>query len=181
MTCSAHSLHRRTIRAQLRSLVSMLFLNMKHDATDRFMRDAICGCYSAERFLLLHHTLQDSRPQVSWTTIVWLFRPWSSALEKRRVPTLNEFISRQKVLHLQIQFPRRGKEEVKNWRKRIRHPSVPSKCFQLPSQQASCVYNGFDLSNSSFPLWCLSSDGSRLYPSIADSTSSVPLLNRCAQ
>jgi hypothetical protein len=88
MTCSAHSLHRRTGRAQLRSFLSLPFLDMKHDATDRFMRDAICGCYSAGRFFLLHHTLHDGLPQVSGNTVVRLFRPWSSALEKRRVPTL---------------------------------------------------------------------------------------------
>jgi len=99
--------------------------DMTYDAAYRFMRDVICGCNGAERFLLLHHTLHDGRPQVSWNTIVRMFRPRSSALEKRRVPTLNEFISRQKVLHLQIQFPRRGKEEVENWRQRTRHPSVP--------------------------------------------------------
>ena len=62
--------------------------DMKYDATDRFMRDAICGCYGAERFFLLHHTLHDGRPQVSWNTIVRMFRPRSSALEKRRVTTL---------------------------------------------------------------------------------------------
>ena len=88
MTCSAHSLHRKTVSAQLRFLLSTLFLNMKHDTTDRFMRDAICGCYGAERFFLLHHTLHDGRPQVSGNTIVRMFRPWSSALEKRRVTTL---------------------------------------------------------------------------------------------
>jgi hypothetical protein len=29
------------------------------------------------------------------------------------------------VLDLEIQFARRGKEEVENWRQRSRHPSVP--------------------------------------------------------
>jgi hypothetical protein len=116
---------------QLHILLSTLLLDMKHDATDRFMRDSIDCCYGAERFFLLHHTLHDGRPQVSWNTVVRMFRPWSSALEKRRVPPLNEFISCQKVVHLQIQFPRRGKEEVKNWRKRIRHPSVPSQAYSV--------------------------------------------------
>jgi len=83
----------------------MLFVNMKHDTAYRFMRDVICGCYGAQRCFLLHHTLHDGRPQVSWNTIVRLFRPWSSAFEKRRITTLNEFISRQQVLHLKIQFP----------------------------------------------------------------------------
>ena len=36
---------------------------MKHDATDGFVRDTICGCYGAERFFLLHHTI--SRPSAS--------------------------------------------------------------------------------------------------------------------
>ena len=87
---------------------------------------------------------------------------------------MNEFISRQQVLHLQIQFSRGGKEEVKNWRKRIRHPSVPFDSIQLAPQQVSYVDNGFDLSITSFPLMCLSPDGSRLCPSIAESTPSVP-------
>ena len=63
--------------------------DMTYDAAYRFMRDVICGCYGAERFFLLHHTLHDGRPQVSGNTIVRMFRPRSSALEKRRVPTLN--------------------------------------------------------------------------------------------
>jgi hypothetical protein len=37
---------------------------MKHDATNRFMRDAICGCDGSERFLLLHHAMYDCRPRV---------------------------------------------------------------------------------------------------------------------
>ena len=78
MTWSAHSLHRRTVRARLRSFLSVLFLNMKHDATNRFMRDSIRRCYGAERFWLLHHTLYNCRPQVSWKTRVRMFRPWSS-------------------------------------------------------------------------------------------------------
>ena len=61
-TWSAQRLRLWTFRAQLRSLLSMLFVNMKHDAADRFMRDSICGCYGAERFFLLHHTLHDGRP-----------------------------------------------------------------------------------------------------------------------
>jgi hypothetical protein len=89
MTCSAYSLRRRTFRAQLRSLLSLLFLNMTHDATDRFMRDAIHSCYSAERFFLLHHTMYDCPPKVSGNTVVRLFPSWSSVLDKRRVTSLN--------------------------------------------------------------------------------------------
>ena len=36
-TCSAQRLCRRTVTAQLRFLLSTLLLDMKHDATDRFM------------------------------------------------------------------------------------------------------------------------------------------------
>jgi hypothetical protein len=125
----------------------MLFLNMKHDATDRFMRDSICGCYGAERFLLLHHTLHDGRPQVSWNTIVRMFRPRSSVPEKRRVPPLKEFISRQKVLYLQIQLSRRGKEEVENWRKRIRHPSVPVEYLYIILVLIVQMFFSFDISS----------------------------------
>ena len=65
----------RTAPVQLSFLLFTLLLDMNHDATDRCMRDTICGCYSAERFLLLHHTLHDSRPQFNWNTIVRIFRP----------------------------------------------------------------------------------------------------------
>jgi hypothetical protein len=81
------------------------------------------------------------------------------------------------VLHLQIQFSKRGKEEGENWRQSIRHPSVPSDSFQPSSQQASCVDRGFDPSNASFPLLCLSPDDSRLSHPIAESTPSVPLFS----
>jgi hypothetical protein len=67
----------------------MLFVNMKHDTVYHYMRDAKCGCYGAQRFFLLHHTLNDGRPQVSGNTVVRVFRPWSSVLEKRRVASLN--------------------------------------------------------------------------------------------
>jgi len=67
----------------------MLVLNMKHDAADRFMRDSICGSYSAERFLLLHHTMHYDRPKFGRNTVVRMFRSWTSLLEKRRVASLN--------------------------------------------------------------------------------------------
>jgi hypothetical protein len=78
-------------------LLSTLLMNMKHDATDRFMRDSIRGCYCAERFLLLHHTMNDHRPVFSGETVVRVFRPWSSVLDQRRVTSLNYFIFCQKV------------------------------------------------------------------------------------
>ena len=69
-------------------LLSKLLLNMKKDATDRFMRDSIRGCYGAARFLLLHHTMYDCRPVFSGKTVFRVFRPWSSVLDKRRVASL---------------------------------------------------------------------------------------------
>ncbi len=48
--------------AQLRILLSTLLGDMKQKATDRFVRDTIRGCYGAERFVLLHHTLHHGRP-----------------------------------------------------------------------------------------------------------------------
>jgi hypothetical protein len=33
------------------------------------------------------------------------------------------------MLHLEIQFPRGGKEEGENWRQSTRHPSVPVRVF----------------------------------------------------
>src|SRR5205823_6634437 len=41
-------------------------------------------------------------------------------------------------------------------------------------QQVSDVENGVDLSITSFPLLCLSPDGSRFCPSIAESSPSLP-------
>ena len=66
------------------------------------MRDAIRGCYCAERFLPLHHTMYYCWPVFSGNAIFWVFRPWSSVLDKRRVASLKEFIFCQKVLHLEI-------------------------------------------------------------------------------
>jgi hypothetical protein len=50
------------VTAQLRILRSTLLLDMKLNATDRFMRDSIGGYYGAERFYLLHHTMYQDRP-----------------------------------------------------------------------------------------------------------------------
>jgi hypothetical protein len=51
-----------TALRRLRFNLSTLLLDMKHDAADRFMRDTICGCYGAERFFLLYHTMHHGRP-----------------------------------------------------------------------------------------------------------------------
>jgi hypothetical protein len=64
------------------------------------MRDSIRGCYSAERFFLLRYTMHDCLPKFSGNTVVRLFWPWPSVLEKRRVASLEYFIFCEKVLNL---------------------------------------------------------------------------------
>ncbi len=61
-TYSAWGFIRRTVTTQLSFLLSMLLPDIKQNATDRFMRDAICCCNGTERFLLLHHTMHYCRP-----------------------------------------------------------------------------------------------------------------------
>ncbi len=88
---------------------------MKHDATDRFMRDTICCCYCAEGFLLLHHTLHHSRPLGSGNTVCRVFWPWTPFTNNRRKAGVICFNMSEQLLDLEIQFPRRGKEEGENW------------------------------------------------------------------
>jgi hypothetical protein len=88
-TWSTQCVRRRTLTAQLSCLLSTLLLDIEHDATDRFMRDAICGCYAAEWFLLLHHTMHYDRPKFGRNTIVWKFRSWTPILENRRMTSMS--------------------------------------------------------------------------------------------
>jgi hypothetical protein len=80
------------VTLQLRFLLPTLLLDMKHDATDRFMRDSIRCCYNVERFFLLQQTMYYCRPKFSENAVVLMSRPWSSMLNKRRVTSLNLFI-----------------------------------------------------------------------------------------
>jgi hypothetical protein len=111
--------------ARLHFLLSTLLLKMKHDATDRFMRDFICGCYGTERFLLLHHTKYDCWPEFCGNTVFRLFWPWSPFATNRRRAGIMGFILGEQLLNLEIECASRGKEEGENWRQSIRHPSVP--------------------------------------------------------
>jgi hypothetical protein len=77
------------VPVELRFLLSTLLLDMKHDATDCFMRDTICCCHGTERLFLPHHTMYYCRPVGSGNSVVRVFRPWSSMLDKRRVASLN--------------------------------------------------------------------------------------------
>ena len=104
-----------TVPEPLRFLLSTLLMPMKKDATDRFMRDTIRGCYGAQGFLLLHHTLHDHRPVLSGKSVWRVFRPRSSVFEKRRIASLTYVIFCQKMLDLEIQCARWGQEEVENW------------------------------------------------------------------
>ena len=174
MTCSAHSLHRRTVRAQRRSLLSMLFLNMKHDATDRFMRDSIGGCYSTERFFLLHHTLHYGRPQSSGNTVVRMFWSWSSVLEKRRVASCP-------VVHPQpadaAPFDTVSQTGQGRGRKLVTENSTPvgsGRFLSSRSPASPTRWSRIQPFDHHSPLVCLSPDASRLCPSIAELTLSVP-------
>jgi len=90
-------------------------MNMKHDATDRFMRDSIRGCYCTERLLLLHQTMYDCRPVFNGKTVFRVFWPWSPFANNRRRAGVMCFIVSEHVLYFEIQYARRGKEEVENW------------------------------------------------------------------
>ena len=68
-TCSAQCLRCRTVTTQLCFLLSKLFLEMKYDATDRFMRDTILICHFTKWFVVFHHTMHDHRPEFSGNTI----------------------------------------------------------------------------------------------------------------
>ena len=96
----------------LHFLLSTLLLDMEHDATDRFMRDTICCCYGAERFLLLHHTMYYCRPVFSGKTVFRVYRPWSPFANHRRRADVICFVVSEQVLDLEIQFSSRSKEEV---------------------------------------------------------------------
>jgi hypothetical protein len=88
---------------------------MKQKATDRFMRDPIRGCYGAQGFLLLHHPMNDHRPVFIGNTVCGVFWPWSPFAHHRRRADVMGFVVSEHVLHLEIQFARRGKEEGANW------------------------------------------------------------------
>jgi hypothetical protein len=70
-----------TVTAQLRFLLSRLFLDMKHDATDRFMRDTKLLCNRTKWFVVLHHTMHDHLPVFRGNSVVRVFSPG------RRLPT----------------------------------------------------------------------------------------------
>jgi hypothetical protein len=110
--CSEGSLRACTL---LSFWLSTLLLNSKHEATDRLMRDTRGFCHRWERFLLLHHTLHHARPVGSGKSGRWAFWPWRPFATHRRRTGVSCFILNQQVLHLEIQFSRRGKQEGKNW------------------------------------------------------------------
>jgi hypothetical protein len=76
------------------------------------MRDTVCSCHCAQRFLLLHHPMHDQRPVFSGNTIFGMFWPWSPFANYRRGTDVMCFVVSEHVLDLEIQFARRGKEEV---------------------------------------------------------------------
>ena len=104
-----------TVPVSLHILLSTLLMGMKKNATDRFMRDTICGCYCAERFFLLYHTMHYCWPLRSWYTVCRVFRPWSTFANNGRRASVMCFIVSEHVLDLEIQFSIGFKEEGENW------------------------------------------------------------------
>ena len=99
----------------LRFLPSTRLLGMKHEATDRFMGDPRDCCNSTERFVLLHHPMNDHRLVFDGKTVFGVFWPWSPFANPRRRIGVRGFTMSEHLLHLERQFPRRGKQEGKNW------------------------------------------------------------------
>jgi len=100
----------------LRFLLSTLLMRMKHDATNRFMRNTVRCCHDAERFLLLHNTVHHGRPLGSGKTVCRVLWPWPPVLHhNRRMASLSCFLFSKKTLHLLIQDSCWGKEEGTNW------------------------------------------------------------------
>ncbi len=99
---TASCLFRRIVTAQLSFLLSTLLLDMKHDATNRFMRDTVRCCYSAEGFLLLHHTMYYCRPKFSGNAVCRVFWPWSPFGNNRRRAGAICFVVSEHVLDLEI-------------------------------------------------------------------------------
>jgi len=115
-------------------------LSMTYDATDRFMRDTIGGCYCTERFFLLYDTPNHGRPLRSRNTVCGALWPWTPMLHNRRMAFFRCFILGKQALHLLIQYARGDKEEVKNWRQRTRHRRFRSNPFSpLPSKPHALI------------------------------------------
>jgi hypothetical protein len=101
--------------AQLRFLLFTLLVDMKHDATDRFMRDTVGCCHYTERLFLVHHTMHYCRPVFSRNTVIRVFWPWSPFANNRKRAGVMCFFGSEHLLYLEIQLASRSKEEVENW------------------------------------------------------------------
>jgi hypothetical protein len=78
--------------------------DMTYDATDRFMRDTIGGCYRTGRFFLLHDTPNHGRPHRSRNTVYGILWPQTPMLHSGRMTPLRYFILNQQLSNLEIQF-----------------------------------------------------------------------------
>ncbi len=103
------------VTAQLRFLLSTLLVDMKQDATDRFMRDSKLLCNRTKWFVVLHHAMHDLWPVFSGNTVVRLFWPWSPFANNRRGAGVKCFVVSEQILYFEIQSAIRNKEEVENW------------------------------------------------------------------
>ena len=104
-----------TITTQLSFLRSILLPDIKHDATDRFMRDTVLLCNRTKCFVVLHHPMHDHRPVLIGNTVFRVFWPWSPLANYRRRTGVMCFTVSEQLLDLEIQCARRSKEEIENW------------------------------------------------------------------
>jgi hypothetical protein len=79
------------------------------------MGDIVGDCYRSQRFLLLHHTMNDYRSVFSRNTVLRVFWPWTPFTNHRRRADVKYFVVSEHILYLEIQCARRGQEEVENW------------------------------------------------------------------
>jgi len=103
------------VTVQLSFLLSTLLLDMKHEATDGFMRDTILLCNRTKWFVVLYNTMNNHRPVGGGNTICWVFWSWSPFAYNWKRADVMCFILSQHVLDLETQCARRSKEEGENW------------------------------------------------------------------
>jgi len=103
------------VTVQLSLLLSTLLLDMKHDATDGFMRDTILLCNRTKWFVVLYNTMNDHRPVGRGNTICWVFWSRSPFVYNWKRADVMCFILSQQVLEFETQCARGSKEEGENW------------------------------------------------------------------
>ena len=93
-------------------MLSLRLKSIEEEATDRFRRDTKLLCNWTKWVVVLHHTMNNERPVVSRKTVLRVFWPWSPFANHRRRADVACFVVSEQVLHIEIQFASRSKEEV---------------------------------------------------------------------